>query len=554
MGGNSDARRHWPLAAAYVLIAVIGWLVLLPPMVMLAARACEALVNALPSIFESDRTGSSPMMLTARSMSAFWQAGARTLIIAALSTATAMLFALPVSFAITKTEPGVRTAGWSVALALAGIPLYVTVSGVTRIFSLAWLIDPGSPGRTLLAVGLIGGVGLAPLATIAASAAWLSVQRESEEAGLLLTGSFRVWRKISLPLAAGGLAVVSILMCVLSACDMTVSDALTVRTWAEELYLAFNLELDPGKAAMSAAPLAVISSAGLGVLFWRGGRMAAKPISGMGRAIRRFPLGRRRVIVLALLSATAGIMAWPFLDLLWIGLSESANPRAWEEAGRAAMATMACSGAGAGIAVALALPLAWMAGVRHSRILPAVIAIAALFLVSLPTPFFGYAIAAFWNQPWWNNPFLSWAPRLFYDTPMAVVTLYAMQTLPLAILMLWASCKQIPGTCLDAASALSIRPFSVLIGIVLPLSRNACLLTWAVCYLLSLRELGGLLLVAPPGWTFLAVRYATQIHFGVYADLAFLLAASLPLVLLPPLALVHHVSRKTSRAMKGTGS
>lgn len=544
MGGNGNAARHWTLAAAYVIISAIGWLMLLPPLVLLAVRACEALSNALPAAIESGWSGP---MVTARSASAFWQAGVRTIIIGLLSTAIAMLFALPASFIITKTEHSVRTAGWSVALALAGIPLYVTVSGITRMFSLAWLIDPGSPARTLLAVGQIGGLGLAPLATIAASAAWSSVQRESEETGLLLTRPFRVWLKISLPLAAGGLIAAGILVCVLSACDMTVSDALTVRTWAEELYLAFNLELDPGKAAMSAAPLATISIAGLGILLWRGGRMAAKPVSGTGRHICRYPLGRWRVVVVVLLAVAAGIMAWPLLDLLWAGLSESAKSQAWKEAGRAAMVTMACSSAGAGMAIVLAFPLAWMAGRRRSRIFPIVVAIGALFLVSLPTALFGYAIAAFWNQPWWNSPALAWAPRLFYDTPLAVVSLYTMQTLPLAVLMLWAACKQIPASCLDAASTLSIRPFSFLITIVLPLTRNACLLTWAVCYLLSLRELGGLLLVAPPGWPFLAVRYATQIHFGVYADLAFLLAVSLPLVLLPPLALLRRSFRQTSR-------
>lgn len=543
MGGNGNTRRQWPLAAAHLLVTAVGWLMLLPPLVLLAVQACDTLANTLPAVIG----GSPGTLTTARSMSAFWRAGARTLIIAALSTVTAMLFALPASLLIAKTESSIRTAGWSIALTLAGIPLYVTVSGITRMVSLAWLIDPGSPGRTLVAVGLIGGLGLAPLATIAASAAWLSVQRESEEAGLLLTRPYRVWRKISLPLAAAGLSAAGIVVCVLSACDMTVSDALTVRTWAEELYLAFNLELDPGKAAMSAAPLAAISIAGLGVVLWRGGKTAAKPAPGMGRHICRYQLGRRRVAVIVPLAAAAVVMAWPLLDLLWAGLSESAKPQAWKDAGRAAVATIACSSAGAGMAIALAFPLAWTAVRRHSRILSIVVAVAALILASLPTPLFGYAIAAFWNRPWWNSPSLSWAPRLFYDTPMAVVCLYAMQTLPVAILMLWAVCRQIPAPCLDAAATLSISPSSVFFRIVLPLTRNGCLLTWAVCYLLSLRELGGLLLVAPPGWPFVAVRYATQIHFGVYGDLAFILTVSLPLVLLPPLALLLHNSRQTSR-------
>lgn len=543
MGGNT-VQGKWEAIAAYLLATAIGWLMLLPPIVLLATQAAAALGEILSSYTGAGGAGPHGGALMARSMSSFWFAGLRTLIITVVSVATAMLFALPVSFVLAKTESRIRSTGWIAMLVLAGIPLYVTVSGVVRIFSLAWLIDPGSPGKTLLAVGLISGVGYAPLAAIAAAAAWLAIPRESEESGLLVTRPSRVLARISLPLGAGGLAAAAALVAVLSACDMTASDALTVRTWAEELYLAFNLELDPGKAAVSAMPLALIAATGLGALLWRAGRMTATPVAQQGRRAYRYPLGRWRIAIPAALLLATLVMAYPLFDLVVAGISESARLPAWGDVRRAALVTVACSGAGSGLALVMAFPLAWMASRRRSRFVRAAVGAGALLLLSLPTPLFGYAIASFWNQPWWNVFGLAWMPRLFYDTPLAVVALYTMQTLPLATLMLWATFRQIPPTCLDAAATLSIPTFSLMTRIVLPICRNGCLLTWAVCYLLSLRELGGLILTAPPGWMFLAVRYATQIHFGVYADLAFLLAMSLPLVLLPPLALVYHVSRK----------
>lgn len=540
MNGTPDTRR-WT-AAALALATALGWLMVLPPAALLAARAVSALCALAPELAE---TGFGAV--TARSASSFWHAGLRTAAVAGVSAATAMLFAVPASFAIAKIESAASRAGWGVALALSGIPLYVTVSGAVRMFSLAWLVNPGSPGRTLLAAGLIGGAGLAPLATVAASAAWLSIPAESEEAGLLVTTPSRVWRRITLPLGAGGLAAAGVLAAVLAACDMTAPDALGVRTWAEELYLAFNLDSDPGKAAVSALPLAFISMAGLGVLLWRCAGMSGSSLVDQGRRARRYAPGRYHFAVAALLSVAAAVLAWPFADLLLAGLSESGDRVAWREASRAAAITVACSGAGSGLAVFLAIPPAYAASRSRSRLVVCGIAGAALLCVSLPTPLFGYAIASFWNRAWWNAPALSWLPGIFYDTPLSVVALYATQTLPPAVLMLWAVFRGIPAAALDAAATASVRPFAVFVRIVLPLVRNGCLLAWAVCYLLSLRELGGLLLTAPPGWTFLAVRYATQIHFGVYADLAFLLAVSLPLVLLPPLVLVCHISRRTAR-------
>lgn len=550
MGGKT-VRGKWQMTTTYFLAVALGSLMLLPPIVVLVAQAGAAFGDVIFSLLEAGGFGSCNGMMTTRSMSSFWLAGLRTLSITAISVATAMLFAIPASFVLAKTGSAAGFAGWGVVLSLAGVPTYVTVSGVVRIATLAWLIDPGSPGKTLLAVGLISGIACAPLATVAAAAAWLSIPRETEEAGLLVTRPFRTWRKITLPLGVGGLASAGALVGVLSACDMTVSDALTVRTWAEELYLAFNLELDPGKAAISALPLAMITMGGMGTLLWRVGRTAVAQATHQGRTVYRYSLGGWRVAVLGMLLISAMAMAFPLIDLLWAGLAESTKWPAWVEVCRAALVTIVCSGAGAGLALVMAFPFAWMASRWRSRLVRIVIIAGAMFFLSIPTPMFGYAMASFWNQPWWNAAALSWAPRLFYDTPLAVIALYAMQTLPLATLILWATLKQMPSTCLDAAATMSIRPFSLMIRVVLPFCRDGCLLAWAVCYLLSLRELGGLLLIAPPGWTFLAVRYATQIHFGVYADLAFLLAISLPLVLLPPLALVLHVLRRNARMHKG---
>lgn len=542
MDSYSVPNSRWVVVTVCCLVTAIGWLALLPPLALLAFHAGNALID----MGEAFCAGGQDFHLggaIVRGTSAFWFAGMRTAMIAAIAVMTAMLFALPASFILAKTGSTMNGAGWFVTLALAGIPLYVIVSGVIRMFSLAWLIDPLSPWKSIIATGLINGIGHAPLATIVASVAWLSIPRENEETGLLFAKPTAVWRKITFPLGIGGLSAAGTLVGVLSASDMTAPDALTVRTWAEELYLAFNLELDPRQAVLSAIPLIVVSMAGMGMLLWRGGKFSASILSNQGRPFYRYNLGRLRVPAYIVLTSAALATLWPLLDLLWAGIVEAHSPQAWSEIGRVSFTTILCSGIGSGLAVFLAFPLAWMTSQIRSRLFRFFAAGTVLFFLSLPTPLYGYAIASFWNQPWWNTPVISWVPQFFYDSPAAAIVLYATQTLPLAMLMLWVAIKRIPAFCLDAAKTLSIGRLSIITRVVLPLCRNGCLLAWAVCYLLSLRELGGLLLIAPPGWLFMAVRYATQVHFGIYADLAFLLAASLPLVLLPPMALIYYVSR-----------
>lgn len=542
MRNNHIVAEKWMIV--YGAATALGWMMVLSPLVLLAVQAVITLGGVVSSFLEAGGAELHHGKIFARNMSSFWLAGARTATISAISMATAMLFALPASFIVAKTKSAMNAVGWCAFLVLAGVPLYITVSGIIRIFSLAWLIDPGSPIRTLAATGLINGIGHAPLATLASSVAWLTIPGECEEAGLLVARPYRVWRKITFPLGVGGVIAAGILVGVLSACDMTAPDALTVRTWAEEVYLAFNLELNPGKAALAVAPLVGVSVTGMAIALWRGKKMAVRPLSSQGRHGYRYHLEKQHIPVWGLLLAAVIVMFWPLADLLWTGLSESNNIFAWKDVGRASLTTIACSGTGAALALFLAFPLAWTLSKRSSRALRLALAGSALLLFSIPTPLFGYAIAAFWNRPWWNVTYLSWAPAIFYDTPLATVALYATQTLPLAVLMLWITFSQLPAACLDAAASLSIRQFSVITRIVIPICRRGCLLTWAVCYLLTLRELGGLLLIAPPGWLFLAVRYATQIHFGVYADLAFLLTMSLPVALLPPLALVYYASRR----------
>ena len=108
-------------------------------------------------------------------------------------------------------------------------------------------------------------------------------------------GPGRVLLRVTLRRALGAIAAAALAVAVLTAGDMTVTDLLQIRTYAEEAYLQYSLGRGPGGAALVALPPLVV----LGVLILITGRALghfdpARLVSSFHRA-RLWPLGRWRI-------------------------------------------------------------------------------------------------------------------------------------------------------------------------------------------------------------------------------------------------------------------
>ena len=68
------------------------------------------------------------------------------------------------------------------------------------------------------------------------------------------TGPAGVLLRVTLRRALGAIAAAALAVAVLTAGDMTVTDLLQVRTYAEEAYLQYSLGRGPGEAALVALP------------------------------------------------------------------------------------------------------------------------------------------------------------------------------------------------------------------------------------------------------------------------------------------------------------
>ena len=109
---------------------------------------------------------------------------------------------------------------------------------------------PGRPDRC-------GGhprAGGLPWVVFLAGVGFRTVEPELEESAELDMPAGRVWCIVTLRRAVGAIAAAAVAVAVLTAGDMTVTDLLQVRTYAEEAYVQFTLGHGPADAAVVSVP------------------------------------------------------------------------------------------------------------------------------------------------------------------------------------------------------------------------------------------------------------------------------------------------------------
>ena len=147
-----------------------------------------------------------------------------------------------------------RTDTWGRGLLLGvlGISAFVPLP----LHATAWLGAFGNAGR-MQAFGvqplLVGRTGAAIIHALAALP-WVvflvgvglrTVEPELEESAELEMPPSRVWFQVTLRRSLGAIAAAAVAVAVLTAGDMTVTDLLRVRTYAEEAYVQFTLGRGP---------------------------------------------------------------------------------------------------------------------------------------------------------------------------------------------------------------------------------------------------------------------------------------------------------------------
>lgn len=571
------ATRLADAALALVLVAVLVW---------------PAAATVLEAVAPSEAPAG-PGLLTAPP-AGVWAGGVRRPLGLAVETvrlvlateALALPVGLPLAFLLFRTDAFGRRAllGLLALAAFVPLPLHAT----------AWLGAIGNAGRAQAfgtAPVLAGWTGAAfvhaaaalPWIVLLAGVGLRTVEPELEEAALLDLPAWRVALTVTLRRGVGAAAAAALAVAVLTAGDMTVTDLLQVRTYAEEAFLQYNLGNGPGAAAAVALPpLAVLGGV---VLLGTRALLTADPARLPSPAARPrvWRLGAWRVSVgLVLLAAVGNAVALPLYSLVWragrvggraaAGRSPGWTPGglvgtlqfAWGDAQDALLQSAVVAAAVATAAVALAWALAW-AG-RSSGAWRWVAALAVAVALAAPGPVAGMALVyAYRDFPpqavglvaalgvaaglglrpgrgrWLAALALAVALGEFalpgpgsrglvraadrviagaYDSSVALGLAGVLRTFPYAWLVLWPAVRTLPQELLDAAAVDGLGPGRLAARVALPLTRPAAVAAWGVAFVLALGELPATNLVTPPGRMPISVLIWTLLHTGVESNLA----------------------------------
>jgi iron(III) transport system permease protein len=435
------------------------------------------------------------------------------------------------------------TSGWQAVLGAGGwLPL--------GVWNQPRDADPGftSGGTTWTPWGQ--GLGSAVWIHSAAALPWVIllvgqglcwVERELEEDALTSAGPWRVLLRVTLPRSRAAVGMAALWVALQTATDITVTDVMQVRTFAEEVYTQFVVPepLSPGEGekgplARSLAvtfPFVMIVSV---LLVWTAGvfEKTIPPRSQMNSPPLVYRLGRVRWGVWAGVVVVGGLLfIGPLLSLVWRAGLEG-TPPVWSmrsvlrhmsvvqrtEGPRLRDSLLVAGGAG-GLCAALGLTACWAAlDARQFRS-------GLLFLMalawSMPGPVLGGGLKATIDRLI-SLTHSAWLRQLLWDGPSSAPVLWVdfIRFFPCAVAVLWPVVRLLPVELREQARVDGARPGRELVGVVLPLCAAGVLRAGLAVAVLALGELSAGKLVSTPDAETYAEAIFVQMHYGVTNDLA----------------------------------
>jgi iron(III) transport system permease protein len=511
----------------------------------------------------------------------------QTLALVGLTLAIALPIGVAAALAVFRTDVPGRFFWAPLILLPALVPL--------DLHATAWLATLGPQGfaRAMgLPIELKGLVGAAWIHAMAAipwvvaivGAAVSIVEAELEEDCLLLAGPIRTMWHVTLRRSIGAVIAAALIVAVLTAGEMAVTDLLQVRTYAETVYTEFAIAARVGAATATAVPGLVVWLLLVAVAGWLVVRKV--PQDAQALFVRRpvFRLGRLRGVAAAFCAiVVTGSLVVPTVSLVWrtgqrypkrlpieqtpgspvtaaesnsVSPAEPAGPHWSAVAFRENLVRSAESAADqlklslkvAAATVLVTVPVAWLMTVlsRRGRVGQWLVAAAACLLFALPGPVLGIGLALATGRPtaWWPASGESIGAELarwlrgVVDSPAVLVWLHSLRTLPFALGVIWPVHRLVNRGLLEAAAIDGAGAWSRFWHIELPACRVAVVTSALACAVLSIGELSGSVIVTPPGQQPLSVRIFSFAHYGLESHLAGICLVLLGLVAAGSLAVL----------------
>ena len=476
------------------------------------------------------------LLSTYASDSRVWTLVRNSLLLAAATCVISLPIGTLLALLITRTDLPGRRAFAVLIGSLLLVPLYLQAAAWDAGFGqLGWF----SLSRGQLAEPLLDGWRAAIWIHSMASVPWVVAivgvglrlgKAELEEEALLDGSACEVFWRVTFKRIMACVFVAAMWILISTAGEMTITDMYQVRTYAEELYLTSQFDLDEARGGATAGISAIAFLALIGLLTIA----AASPPDDLSslRPPRVFPLGRwRTVSLIAVTLAVCVFVGVPLINLIYkagydVQQVGAERMRSWSAAKTLQtiantpqrfrsdfLWTAGIGAAAATVTLAIAVPLAWLARGGGLRSLPG-LCVAAISM-SVPGPVFGLLVIWLFNRE--GAPWLTW----LYDRSILAPTLtMTLRALPLAFLVAWYALRSISREELEAASSEGAGKVTRLVRIGLAQRVAAIAVVWLLALILCTGDLAASILVVPPGVDLVSVRVFTLVHAGVDEQVA----------------------------------
>jgi len=361
------------------------------------------------------------------------------------------------------------------------------------------------------------------------------VEPELEEDALLAAPPWRVLLRVTLPRARAALAAAALWTALQTATEITITDVMQVRTFAEEVYTQMvapemSAEQSEARALAVALPSAGLLALLVLVLARRWDRNLPAGVSSVRQPVV-FSLGPWRWFWAVAVGVSVTLyLALPTASLVW--RAGSRPPASWSALvlwqnlaliagaeGRLLIGTLIGVAAAGLLTAWLAFLACWAAldsrGFRWALLL--LIAVAWAW----PGPVVGLGLKAVLKGIV-DQTSLNWLRGLLWYGPSLVPLIWVdlVRFFPCAVALLWPVMRLLPRDLREAARVEGAGPGKELFQVVWPMTAGPVLRTALAVAVLALGELSAGKVVSTAGQASFAETVFTQMHFGVTNDLA----------------------------------
>ncbi|MCA1605893.1 MAG: iron ABC transporter permease [Acidobacteria bacterium] len=439
---------------------------------------------------------------------------------------------------------------------LLRIALVVPLVVPPYVMALAWVLLTGPvglfarmAGRDLLSdwtyslTGTIAVLGLTfyPLSMLATEAAARRVESRLEEAAMLVTRRRDVLWHITLPLIGPSVVAAGLIIFVLAISDFGVPALLHIRVFTTEVFTAFGAFYDFGAGVALCAPLLALALiVSLAIKFIIGERLLVTTRSVRLGLPLTFGRPLRTAIVICIAAVIVASTLLPLAALLFETRGVTRIASAASTSGDAIVNSLWLAFSGATFIVALAVVLGYGRARARSRV-RTFLDPGFILLFAVPSTVVGVGIIGLWNR--------HGAMGQIYSSQWIIVIAYIARFVPVAVLMLAASVRQISTSSEEAAELAGASWTGTFGGIVLPQLRSGLAATWVVSFIFCFGELGATILVTPPGESTLPVRVYTLIANTPSSEMASLALLQVGITLIPLALLSVFLRKKGARKL-----